>query len=173
MAQARFTLVGRVHLVSEAEQPAVRETFLSKNPDSFWVDFGDFSWFRMDETVEGRFNGGFARAATISAADFKHATPDPVAPFSAPVAGHMNADHAESNAAMVQHYAGLPAESARIIDLDRLGMNMEATYQGDTIPVRLAYPRPAEDRKSIKNLIVEMTREAAKSVGKAADSKET
>lgn len=29
------------------------------------VNFGDFSWFRMDDTVEGRFNGGFARAATV------------------------------------------------------------------------------------------------------------
>lgn len=43
----------------------------------------------------------------------------------------------------VQHYAGLPADSARIIDIDRLGMNMEATYQGDSVPVRVAYPRRA------------------------------
>lgn len=49
--------------------------------------------------------------------------------------------HKPTCVVQVQHYAGLPAESARIIDLDRLGMNMEATYQGDTIPVRLAYPR--------------------------------
>ena len=37
MAQARFTLVGRVTLVNEDEQPAVREAFLGANPDSFWV----------------------------------------------------------------------------------------------------------------------------------------
>ena len=48
----------------------------------------------------------------------------------------------------VQHYAGLPAESARIVDIDRLGMNMEATYQGDTIPVRIAYPRREAGRAS-------------------------
>lgn len=29
------------------------------------VDFGDFTWFQMDEAAEGRFNGGFARAATV------------------------------------------------------------------------------------------------------------
>jgi hypothetical protein len=81
------------------------------------VSFGDFAIFRMDELVEGRFNGGFARAATvhsnallfivsikgriklaltndrlhlqISAAEFASAQPDPVAGFSAPIAKHM------------------------------------------------------------------------------------
>ncbi len=37
MAQARFTLVGRVTPVGEDEQPAAREAFLGTNPDSFWV----------------------------------------------------------------------------------------------------------------------------------------
>lgn len=41
----------------------------------------------------------------------------------------------------VQHYAGLPAESAAIMDVDRLGMNLMAVYDGNQIPVRLAYPR--------------------------------
>ena len=37
MAQARFTLVGRMALIAEAEQAAAREAFLGKNPGSFWV----------------------------------------------------------------------------------------------------------------------------------------
>lgn len=161
MAQARFTLAGSVTPVAEAEISAARDTFLAKNPNSFWVDFGDFTWFRMEESTEGRFNGGFARAATLSPAEYSNAQADPVAGFSAPIAVHMNEDHSDSTRAMVQHYTGLPAESATIVDVDRLGMNLTAVYDGSQIPVRLAYPRPADDRKSIKTLIVEMTRASA------------
>lgn len=161
MAQARFTLAGQVTPVTEADIKAARETFLAKNPDSFWVDFGDFTWFRMNEVIEGRFNGGFARAATLSPSEYSNAQSDPVAGFSAPIAGHMNQDHSDSTCAMVAHYAGLTVEKALIVDLDRLGMNLTAVFDGQQIPVRIAYPRPADDRKSIKTLIVEMTRQAA------------
>ncbi len=53
------------------------------------MDFGDFAWFRMNEVVEGRFNGGFARAAVLSSDDILGAQADPVAAFSAPIAKHM------------------------------------------------------------------------------------
>lgn len=42
---------------------------------------------------------------------------------------------------MVTHYTGLPAESAEIMDLDRMGMNVIARYDGDNIPCRLPFPR--------------------------------
>lgn len=160
MAGARFTLVGRVQPVADSEEAACREVYMGRNPNSFWASFGDFSIFRMDEVLEGRFNGGFARAATISGTEFAAAQPDPVAAFSAPIAKHMNEDHASSTRDMVEHYTGLPAESAEIVDLDRLGMNINTKYQGDVVPCRLPFPRPAEDRKMIKTLIVEMTRTA-------------
>jgi hypothetical protein len=32
---------------------------------SFWVDFGDFSWFRMDKILTARLVGGFARAHQV------------------------------------------------------------------------------------------------------------
>ena len=66
-----------------------------------------------------------ARAAQIPGAEYGAASADPVAAFSAPVAQHMNADHAESTAAMVRHYLQLPVSAARIVDLDRYGMNLQ------------------------------------------------
>lgn len=38
----RVSLQGRVRPVTEAEKPALREVFLAKHPQSFYVDFGDF-----------------------------------------------------------------------------------------------------------------------------------
>ena len=37
----------------------------------------------------------------ISASEYNAASPDPVAQFSRPIGAHMNADHADSTAAMV------------------------------------------------------------------------
>lgn len=47
------------------------------------------------------------RLMQVSGKDYTAASPDPVAPFSAPICGHMNADHSDSTAAMVFHYAGI------------------------------------------------------------------
>ena len=46
-------------------------------------------------------------APQVTPAEYDAAQPDPIAAFSAPVAAHMNADHAESTAAMIKHYAGI------------------------------------------------------------------
>jgi heme iron utilization protein len=37
MSDARFTLIGRVQPVSDAEEAAAREAYMSRNPGSFWV----------------------------------------------------------------------------------------------------------------------------------------
>ncbi len=55
----------------------------------------------------------------ISAEEFAAAKSDPVAQFAAPIAQHMNADHADSTVAMVRHYVGIDVESASIMSLDR------------------------------------------------------
>ena len=65
MADARFTLLGSAKPVAEAEVAAARALFLSRHAGSFWVDFGDFTWFRLDDIVQGRLVGGFARARTV------------------------------------------------------------------------------------------------------------
>ena len=65
MADARFTLLGSAKPVAEAEAAAARALFLARHAGSFWVDFGDFTWFRLDDVVQGRLVGGFARARTV------------------------------------------------------------------------------------------------------------
>ena len=67
MADARFTLLGSAKPVAEGEVAAARALFLARHAGSFWVDFGDFTWFRMEDVVQGRLVGGFARARTVRA----------------------------------------------------------------------------------------------------------
>ena len=91
--------------------------------------------------------------------DYIGAAIAPIQAFAAPVMGHMNEDHSEATVAMVQHYIGLPqVEKAELVQLDRLGFMVQITRQGQTFKLRLPFPRAADDRKDVKNLIVEMTR---------------
>ena len=60
-----MSLVGEVVPVPKEEVAAARETYLKKHPGHFWVDFGDFDFFRMDKLTAVRYNGGFARFGAI------------------------------------------------------------------------------------------------------------
>ncbi|KAJ9511527.1 hypothetical protein QJQ45_029946, partial [Haematococcus lacustris] len=127
--------------------------------DAFWVDFADFRWWVMDQISAVRYNGGFAKARKLSGEEYLSARPDPVAAFSVPVCSHMNSDHQEDSKAMVAHYVGLTGlDAVKLLDIDRLGMNAEVVRKGQTIQLRLPFVRPAEDRKGVKEAIVEMTR---------------
>ena len=74
----------------------------------------------------------------------------------------MNEDHGSSTVAMVQHYIGLDqVEKADMVALDRLGFTVQVTRLGQTFKMRLPFPRSADDRKDVKNLIVEMSKASA------------
>jgi len=161
-ADGRVTLVGDVARVKDEEElVTLRKTYREKHPDAFWVDFGDFSWWRMRELKAVRFVGGFARAGDIAPDDYQAATVDPIQAFAKPVMNHMNEDHSDSTIAMVMHYIGLnQVEKASLVALDRLGFMVQVTRLGQTFKLRLPFPRAAEDRKDVKNLIVQMTQES-------------
>ncbi|KAI3430593.1 hypothetical protein D9Q98_005186 [Chlorella vulgaris] len=169
IADGRITLMGRAApIADEAEKAAAKAVYMAKHPNSFWVEFGDFALFRMNEVVAARLVAGFARAGTITSEEYAAAEPDPIAPFTGPVAGHMNADHADTTVAMIKHYVGITVSKANILAIDRLGMTVSCERGKDQFKARLPFPRPATDRKSIKDLIVEMTRAAAAAAAAAA-----
>ena len=167
LSDARVNITGIMAKIPASEISTAKELYLSRHPQSFWVEFGDFTWFRMDQVLSARVVGGFARAGKVSGEEYAAANVDPVAAFSGPVCGHMNADHAESTQAMIKHYIGITVDKAMMLSLDRLGVNVACERQGESFKCRLPFPRPAEDRKMIKELIVEMTRAAAGAVAAA------
>lgn len=167
-ADGRVNLMGKVTMISEDERDAAREVYKAKHPGAFWADFGDFTWFRMDEIVDIRFVGGFARAGSISPEEYGSAAPDPIAAFGPAVASHMNEDHMGSTIAMVSHaIPGLDVSEAVITSMDSLGMYVKCTRtprasdQPQQFKIRLPFPRRIEDRKDVKAVIVEMSKAAA------------
>lgn len=153
------TLHGDAIPVSEKDQAAIRTAYLARHPDAFWVDFGDFQFMRIEPKVV-RYVSGVATALLGSGEfnneEYKAANVDPIAQFSKPVASHMNKDHAEDTKAIVQHSTSIPVDFAYILDVDSLGFNVKAGYQGNNFKLRIPFPRRAGDRKDVKTLIVEM-----------------
>jgi len=162
-ADGRVVLIGDVKKCSKAEveEEGLAAVYKGKHPNAFWADFGDFMYFRMHSLKQVNFVGGFARAGSITPEDYVEAEVDGIQAFAAPVMGHMNADHASSTVAMVQHYIGLDqVESADLVQMDRLGFMVQINRLGQTFKLRLPFPRAAEDRGDVKKLIVQMTQEA-------------
>ena len=158
-----MVLIGDVIKCSkeEVDSKSLRDVYKSKHPNAFWADFGDFTYFRMTEPKQVNFVCGFARAGSITPEEYVGASVDEIQAFAAPVMGHMNADHAESTVAMVQHFIGLDqVESADLVAMDRLGFMVQINRQGQTFKLRLPFPRAAENRGDVKKLIVEMTQAA-------------
>ncbi|XP_061343341.1 uncharacterized protein LOC133289430 [Gastrolobium bilobum] len=158
-----ITLHGDAISVPEKDREAIRAAYLARHPNAFWVDFGDFQFVRIEPKVV-RFVSGVATAllgsGEFSGDEYKSAKIDPIAQFSKPVASHMNKDHADDTKVIVQHWTSVPVDFAYILDLDSLGFNVKAGYQGDTFKLRVPFPRRAEDRKDVKTLIVEMLQAA-------------
>lgn len=65
MSSGRVTVSGKVATLEGDDAVAAKKAFLAKNPQSFWVEFGDFSWFRMDTVVTARLVGGFGRIKQV------------------------------------------------------------------------------------------------------------
>lgn len=160
MQDARVNIIGSAVQVPHEETEAVRSLYLSKHPNSFWVDFGDFSWFRLqaDSVMKIRMVGGFGMAGSISPEAYLTASPDPVAQFSAPVCGHMNADHGDATIAMMKHFAGITVDEATLMSLDSYGMDVSCLKDGTRFKCRLGFLEPVTDRKGIKDQIVAMTK---------------
>lgn len=177
-ADGRVNLMGKVTLVKPDEREAMQEIYLAKHPGAFWVSFGDFNFFRMDEIVDIRFVGGFARAGSITPEEYKNAKPDPIAAFGTHIASHMNDDHMENTIAMVAHaIPGLDVSEAVITSVDSLGMYVKCTRtprasdQPQQFKIRLPFPRKIEDRKGVKDVIVEMSRAASQAAAAEAEAK--
>jgi hypothetical protein len=66
MSDARCVVTGIFSSVEdEADAVECRELYLKKHPEAYWIDFGDFSYIRMNEVVACNFVGGFGRASPV------------------------------------------------------------------------------------------------------------
>lgn len=169
-ADGRVNLMGTTSKLPQDEIEKAKELYLAKHPNSkVWINFGDFTWFRL-KVEKIRFVGGFARAGAVTAEEYHEATPDAVSQFGGAIGGHMNDDHMSATVGMVKVLPGLDdvqVTAAEITSVDSLGMYVKVTrepgvsFQPEQFKIRLPFPRAAKERGDVKTLIVEMTQAAA------------
>ncbi len=161
LAQARVTLVGEMAKLEGDERQAGMDRYLAAHPTAFYISFSDFSVYRL-EVANVRYVGGFGRMSWVSAADYAGAEPDPLAGAPADrVIEHMNADHADALLAYVRVFGRVEASSARLVGVDRYGLDVMALAEGETKrAVRVVFTESADTTDAVRAQTVALLREA-------------
>jgi putative heme iron utilization protein len=160
LGASRVTLLGNVFPVGQSETAAVRKLYLASYANSeYWVDFEDFSFYRM-EVVDVYYVGGFGVMGWIPAVEYAHAKPDPLADASGEIVQHMNADHKEALILLAREFAGIEAGEATMTAVDRLGFHVRLKTKDGVCGARIAFLREASNSEETRKVLVEMVQQA-------------
>jgi hypothetical protein len=153
---SRVTLMGDVSKIPDAEIAEARELYLSRYGNAgYWVDFDDFSFYRMD-IADIYFVGGFGAMGWVTAGDYYAAEVDPLADDSQGIIRHMNDDHRDALMLLAKKFAGVDAEEASMASVDRLGFNVCLKAGPEVFNRRIGFIREARSREEARAVIVEM-----------------
>ncbi len=162
LAHPRLTLLGSFVRTArdDAREPRLRRRFLARHPKSeLYAGFADFSFWRLD-AVSAHLNGGFARAADLTATDVitDVSGADELIEAEAGAVAHMNADHAEA----VQLYATKILSAAdgpwRLTGVDPEGLDLAC---GD-LTLRLAFAERVTTAQQLRMVLVDLAERARK-----------
>ena len=146
-----------------AEVAEARKLYLASYANSkYWVDFEDFSFYRMD-VVDVYYVGGFGVMGWVSAADYSGSQPDPLADSAAEIIRHMNADHKDSLLLLAREFARIEAQEATMTAVDRLGFHMRLKTADGMRGSRIAFPREVANPAGTRQVLVEMVQQARSS----------
>jgi heme iron utilization protein len=160
LGASRVTLIGNVAGVPEAELPDARSLYLARYENSrYWVDFKDFSFFRL-QVVDVYFVGGFGVMGWVSAEDYSRAAVDPLASHAAGIIEHMNADHRDSLVLLARVFAGIAPEEATMTSVDRLGFHVRLKTVEGTRGARIGFLREVVTPTDARKVLIEMVQQA-------------
>jgi heme oxygenase (biliverdin-IX-beta and delta-forming) len=165
LAAARLTLIGEGRTVPKAEVEAARSAYLARHANaSYWVDFEDFGFWRL-EPVDLYFVGGFGAMDWVSASDYTTASPDPLADVSESILQHMNEDHAAALLAYLrargsEPAGGEPPDEATMVAVDRLGFKVRLRTGERVHGARIPFPHEVTTAEQCRAAFIEMFRGA-------------
>lgn len=151
LAHPRLTVMGKLE---RSAAPAVRDRFLRRHPKAkLYAGFPDFSFWRMTVTG-GHLNGGFARAAALSADDLATdlAGAEALIGAEAEALAHLNGDHAGLLALCATGLAGQPEGPWTATGLDPEGLDLMAGERTARIVFRTRVTTPADLPNALKTL---------------------
>ncbi len=160
LGASRVTLVGNVLPIPQSEVAEVRRLYLARHANSrYWVDFEDFSFYRM-EVVDVYYIGGFGVMGWVSSSEYDGSRPDPLADSMAEIIRHMNADHRDALLLLAGKVAHIEAQEATMTAVDRLGFHVRLKTQDGMRGSRIAFLREATNAEETRKILVEMVQQA-------------
>jgi heme iron utilization protein len=160
LAHPRLTLLGSFVRVSrdDPSEPRLRRRFLAQHPKSeLYAGFADFAFWRLD-AVSAHLNGGFARAADLTAADVMTdvSGADELIDTEAGAVTHMNADHAEAVRLYATNLLGAEDGPWRLTGLDPDGLDL--AWADRTL--RLAFAERVTTAQQLRKVVVDLAAKA-------------
>jgi len=160
LGASRVTLVGNVVTIPEPEVADARKLYLARYANSkYWVNFDDFSFYRMD-VLDVYYVGGFGVMGWVRASDYDHAQPDPLADAAAGIIEHMNTDHRDALVQLARAHAGVESQEAAMTSVDRLGFHARLKTTDGMRGVRIAFLREVGSASEARKVLVEMVQRA-------------
>src|SRR4051794_21652332 len=160
LAHPRLSVLGAFAQIEKesADDARVRRRFLARHPKSeLYAGFGDFSFWRM-AVASAHLNGGFARAADLSAADLLTdvAGADEMVAAEEDAVAHMNADHTDAIELYAVDLLGETEGPWRISGLDPEGADL---ILGDRT-ARLMFKERVTSGGSLRQMLVALAKAA-------------
>jgi heme oxygenase (biliverdin-IX-beta and delta-forming) len=166
LAAGRLTLMGEARALPKADTDGARAAYLARHANaSYWVDFEDFGFWRL-EPADLYYVGGFGAMDWVSAADYTAAEPDPLADVSESILQHMNEDHA---GALLDYLRGRggespgggePPDEATMVAIDRLGFKVRLRTGERVHGIRVPFPGEVTTAGQCRAALIEMFRSA-------------
>lgn len=160
LGASRVTLLGRVRPLQPSEVPVARTLYLQRYDNSkYWVDFEDFSFYRM-QVVDVYYVGGFGVMGWVPASEYDQAQTDPLADSTAEIIQHMNADHKDALILITRAFAGIDSQEAAMTAVDRLGFHVRLKTPDGMRGARIAFLREVRNPKEARDVLIEMVQRA-------------
>jgi heme iron utilization protein len=160
LGASRVTLVGNILPVENTELAEARKLYLDRHANSkYWVDFEDFSFYRMS-VVDVYYVGGFGVMGWVSASEYDRSQPDPLADSMSEIIQHMNADHKGALVLLAREFAHIESQETKMTSVDRLGFHVRMKTRDGIRGARIAFLREVSSPAETRKVLVEMVRQA-------------
>jgi len=160
LAHPRLTVLGTFAPVAResTDDARIRRRFLARHPKSeLYAGFGDFAFWRMT-VVSAHLNGGFARAADLTAKDVLTDVTgaDELVDAEEGAMAHMNADHAEACRLYATKLLGAPDGGWACVGVDPDGLDLQLGGSA----LRLFFPQRITGAAALRAVLKQLAGQA-------------
>jgi putative heme iron utilization protein len=165
LAHPRLTVVGRAERIAPDAplRARLKRRYLARHPKAaLYVDFGDFSFWRL-EVARASLNGGFGRAYAMTAGDVLTdlAGLEALLESEAGAVAHMNEDHADAVELYARAFCDAEAGPWQLAGLDPEGLEL---VLGDRVE-RLWFASPLTAPEELRARLVQLAKDARLRLG--------